>query len=239
MQTGAVVGFEALVRWQHPTLGLLMPDQFLPVVENTGLIGPLTLEVLDLALHTVRGWWDEGRELTVAVNLSARHLTDLGLPAQIGARLHALGLPGRALDLEVTETLIMTDPARAGAVLAGLRALGIGLAVDDFGTGYSSLAYLRRLNVDELKIDKSFVMRLSQDDEDAVIVRSTIELGHNLGLRLVAEGVEDQDSLDLLRTWNCDRAQGYFISRPLSAERVRPWLDDHERGRSSLVPAPR
>ena len=223
-QSGRVVGFEALVRWRHPQHGVLMPDDFLPVVENTGLIGPLTLEVLDLALQAAASWRGAGYDVSVAVNLSVRHLTDLSLPQQIMERLVAYGLPPQALVLEVTETLIMTDPGRAVGVLGLLRDLGIGLAVDDFGTGYSSLAYLRRLQVDELKIDRSFVMQMSTNEDDAVIVRSTIELGHNLGLRLVAEGVEDAASLERLRGWGCDLAQGYFISRPMAGPDVLPWL---------------
>ena len=224
---GRVVGFEALVRWNHPKHGLLMPDDFLPVVENTGLIGPLTLEVLELALDAVASWRRAGHDVSVSVNLSVRHLTDLALPQLVRERLIAHDLPPDALTLEVTETLIMTDPGRALGVLALLRDIGIGLAVDDYGTGYSSLAYLRRLQVDELKIDKSFVLNLSHDEEDAVIVRSTIELGHNLGLRLVAEGVEDKAALDLLRSWGCDVAQGYLISRPMRSEAVLPWLEAH------------
>ncbi len=234
--TGRVTGFEALVRWQHPQHGVLMPDSFLPVVENTGLIGPLTLQVLELALQAVASWRGAGHDLSIAVNLSVRHLTDLSLPQQIQQRLAAYDLPPSALILEVTETLIMTDPSRAVGVLALLRDLGVGLAVDDFGTGYSSLAYLRQLHVDEIKIDKSFVMQLSSSNDDAVIVRSTIELGHNLGLRVLAEGVEDQIALDLLCSWGCDSAQGYYIARPMHADHVLAWLASqpaHRRGTGS------
>ncbi len=226
---GRVLGFEALVRWRHPRHGVLMPDSFLPAVENTGLIGPLTLQVLDLALAAVTDWRRAGHDVSVAVNLSVRQLTDLSLPQQIQQRLIAHALPPEALVLEVTETLIMTDPLRAAGVLALLRELGIGLAIDDFGTGYSSLAYLRRLHVDELKIDKSFILQLAGNEDDAVIVRSTIELGHNLGLRLVAEGVEDQHTLDLLRAWGCDTVQGYFISPPMTGDTVLPWLAAYQR----------
>ncbi len=173
------------------------------------------------------------------MNLSARHLTDLSLPDQVARCLAAHGLPGDALELEVTETLVMTDPVRAQRVLGGLRRLGVTLAVDDFGTGYSSLAYLRRLDVDELKIDKSFVLPLGSSDGDAVIVRSTIELGHNLGLRLVAEGVEDGETLALLRDWGCDLAQGYFLSRPLPEPGVLAWLTSWEtRAARTLLGAP-
>jgi diguanylate cyclase (GGDEF)-like protein len=223
--SGRVVGLEALVRWQHPRHGLLMPDDFLPVVENTGLIAPLTMAVLDKALAALAGWRAAGHDITVAVNLSVRHLTDLDLPRQIETLLRGRQIPPSALVLEVTETVIMSDPGRAVAVLTLLRDLGISVAIDDFGTGYSSLAYLRRLQIDELKIDKSFVVDLPRDEGDAVIVRSTIEMGHNLGLRVVAEGVEDDETLALLRGWKCDVVQGYGISRPLSLDAVLPWLD--------------
>ena len=222
--TGRTVGFEALVRWHHPRHGRLMPDEFLPVVENTGLIGPMTLVVLDLALSAAATWRAAGHAIPVAVNLSVRHLTDLSLPNQVAGLLTKFGLPAEALTLEVTETLIMNDPVRARDVLHLLRELGVGLAIDDYGTGYSSLAYLRRLEVDELKIDKSFLLEVATDPGNATIVRSTIELGHNLGLRVVAEGVECPTALALLRTWQCDLAQGYLFSRPLSLRDVTSWL---------------
>ncbi|CAA9322020.1 MAG: diguanylate cyclase/phosphodiesterase (GGDEF & EAL domains) with PAS/PAC sensor(s) [uncultured Frankineae bacterium] len=224
--SGTVVGFESLVRWRHPERGVVMPDQFLPVVENTGLITPLTLTVLDLALSAVAEWRAAGHDVTVAVNLSVRHLTDLGLPRQVDEALRKHGVPASALVLEVTETLIMSDPVRATDVLRLLRELGVALAVDDYGTGYSSLAYLRRLDVHELKIDRSFVKHITSDEGHATIVRSTIEMGHNLGLRLVAEGVEDAATLDLLRGWGCGVAQGYHLSRPLDLAAVLPWLGD-------------
>jgi EAL domain-containing protein (putative c-di-GMP-specific phosphodiesterase class I) len=223
-RTGAVIGFEALVRWDHPRHGRLMPDEFLPVVENTGLIGPLTLNVLEMALAAAASWRTAGHPVPVAVNLSVRHLTDLSLPQRIRGLLAAYDLPPQALVLEVTETLIMTDPVRALGVLHLLRDLGVAIAIDDFGTGYSSLAYLRRLEVDELKIDKSFVLDLGRGEGNATIVRSTIELGHNLGLRMVAEGVEDAETLALLRSWGCDVVQGYLFSRPLPASDVVSWL---------------
>jgi diguanylate cyclase (GGDEF)-like protein len=223
--SGRVVGLEALVRWLHPRHGVLMPDEFLPVVENTGLIAPLTMAVLDKALAALAHWRAAGHEVTVAVNLSVRHLTDIDLPRKVETLLRGRGIPPSALVLEVTETVIMSDPGRAVAVLGLLRDLGVSVAVDDFGTGYSSLAYLRRLQIDELKIDKSFVADLAFDEGDAVIVRSTIEMGHNLGLRVVAEGVEDDAALHLLRSWKCDVVQGYGISRPLGRADVLSWLD--------------
>ena len=242
VQTGHVVGFESLVRWRHPVHGVVMPDDFLPVVENTGLITPLTLQVLDLALTAVASWRAHGHDVSVAVNLSVRHLTDLGLPAQVDEALRKHDLPPSALVLEVTETLIMSDPVRAAEVLRLLRELGVGLAVDDFGTGYSSLAYLRRLDVHELKIDRSFVGSVTEDDGDAVIVRSTIEMGRNLGLRLVAEGVEDEATLELLRRWGCTLAQGFLFSRPLDDDAVLEWLATRraaEHLTAGSVPPPR
>ena len=234
VRTGTVLGFESLVRWRHPERGVVMPDEFLPVVENTGLITPLTLTVLDLALGAVAQWRARGHDVTVAVNLSVRHLTDLGLPTQVADALRKHDVPPSALVLEVTETLIMSDPVRATEVLKLLRELGVALAVDDYGTGYSSLAYLRRLDVHELKIDRSFVRHITVDEGHATIVRSTIEMGRNLGLRLVAEGVEDEQTLQLLRGWGCGVAQGYHLSRPLDLDAVLPWLARHTT--APLVP---
>ncbi len=234
VRNGETVGLEALVRWHHPRHGRMMPDEFLPVVENTGLIGPLTVVVLELALAEAAQWRDAGHPVPVAVNLSVRHLTDLSLPHQINDLLSKHRLPPSALVLEVTETLIMNDPVRSVGVLHLLRDLGVTIAIDDFGTGYSSLAYLRRLEVDELKIDKSFVLNMSEDEGNATIVRSTIELGHNLGMRMVAEGVEDAETLGMLRAWGCDFAQGFHFSRPLPAAAVRSWLIN--RGQLDPIP---
>ena len=224
-RSGEVVGVEALVRWQHPTRGLLMPDSFIPIAENTALITPLTLQVLECAVRQMRVWADGGRRLGVSVNLSVRHLTDLELPDQVDETLRRHGVGADQLTLEVTESTIMNDPSRAVIVLSRLRALGVRIAVDDFGTGYSSLAYLKRLAVDELKIDKTFIMGMRTDENDAVIVRSTIELGHSLGLRLVAEGVEDVETWEMLLPLGCDVLQGYHVSRPLPADRLTAWLD--------------
>ena len=237
VRTGATLGLEALVRWEHPRHGRMMPDDFLPIVENTGLIAPLTLVVLDLALAAAAQWRDAGYPAPVAVNLSVRHLTDLSLPQHIGGLLAQHELTSSALVLEVTETLIMTDPVRALGVLRLLRDLGIRIAIDDFGTGYSSLAYLRRLKVDELKIDKSFVLELATDEGNATIVRSTIELGHNLGLQMVAEGVENLATLEKLRSWGCDVAQGYYFSRPMPADAVVGWLRNHAGVNRPFAPA--
>ena len=234
------VGIEALVRWQHPSRGLLPPDEFIPAAENTGIISILTLSVLETALGDLRALLDRGHRLGVAVNLSVRHLTDLELPRQVAACLERHAVPAELLTLEVTESTIMNDPTRAVTVLGRLRALGVRIAVDDYGTGYSSLAYLKRLAIDELKIDKSFVLGMLDDDNDAVIVRSTIELGHNLGLQLVAEGVENHGTWDMLLPLGCDVVQGYHISRPLPRDPLLAWLDswDPDIAGSTAEPVP-
>jgi diguanylate cyclase (GGDEF)-like protein len=242
-RTGALLSVEALVRWQHPTQGLVFPDRFIAMAENTGLIAPITLVVLHRTLEQLVAWEAEGLRVDASVNLSARQLTDLELPGQVERALAACGLaPGR-LVLEVTESHIVADAGRAAVVLGRLRELGVGLAVDDFGTGYSSLTQLRSLAVDVLKIDRSFVMHMAVDENDALIVRSTIDLAHNLGLRVVAEGVEDEDALDALRLLGCDAVQGYHLSRPLPGpallEWARSWAACHAPTARALVGAPR
>jgi diguanylate cyclase len=184
--SGHVLGAEALVRWQHPDHGLLAPGEFIPLAERTGLIHPLTRWVLDAALRQVAAWHRSGHRLSIAVNVSTRCLLDPSFPDEVGERLAAGEVPADCLMLEVTESAVMADPARALDVLGRLHAMGVKLAVDDFGTGYSSMAYLKALPVDELKVDRSFVGQMSSNTSDAVIVRSTIDLGHNLGLRVVA-----------------------------------------------------
>jgi len=220
LATGEVTGVEALVRWNHPTRGLVGPDDFIPLAENTGLITPITWFVVERALQQVRLWQDAGLDLDIAVNLSVRHLTDMSLPDRIAVALERWGVAPSKLIIEVTESSIMTDPKRAAGVLHQLRRIGVAVAIDDYGTGHASLTYLKRLDIDELKIDRSFIMQLDQDSSDAIIVASTVELGHNLGLRIVAEGVEDAETLEWLRELGCDRAQGYHISRPTSSAAV-------------------
>jgi len=200
------------------------PDEFVPLAERTGLMQPLTLWVLDAAMRQCAAWRRSGLDLRVAANLSASNLADGDTPDAIERLLERWGVPPGFLRLEITETTAMADPGRTSAVLARLEALGMELAIDDFGTGHSSLAYLRRLPVHELKIDRSFVSGMATDPHDAVIVAATIDLGHNLGLRVVAEGVEDEDTLRELRRRGCDLAQGYLFSRPLPAEELESWL---------------
>ena len=220
LKTGRVVGVEALVRWQHPEHGLLPPVAFIPAAERTGLIRPLTAFVLDASLEQLAIWHSAGRELRVAVNLSVRNLLDRGFVAEVCRALARHGVDEDALELEITESMVMVDPARSIEVLGTLDALGVVLSIDDYGTGYSSLAYLQQLPVRQLKIDRSFVMDLLGSDASAVIVRSTIDLARNLGMSVVAEGVEDDEALLALRDMRCDAAQGFGIGRPVPADEV-------------------
>src|SRR5829696_5476121 len=221
-----VTGVEALVRWQHPEHGLLQPDQFVPLAERTGTITHLTRWVLDAALRQCAMWREQHPEFTVAVNLAAANVLDVGLPALVEELLRAHDLPGGALECEVSEHTVVSDPQRVAEVLAGLRALGVRLSLDDFGTGQASLAYLKRLPLDEVKIDRSFVTTMADDDGDAVIVRSTIDLARNLGLGVVAEGVETQAVLQALMGLRCGSAQGFYLSRPLPPGELGAWLSN-------------
>jgi diguanylate cyclase (GGDEF)-like protein len=211
---------EALVRWRHPTRGLLMPEQFITLAERTGLIHELTIHVIDLALGQCRRWQEEGHPLEVAVNISARDLLDPDLPARVAAALEARGVEASMLELELTENAAIGDLPRARAILGELSALGVRLAIDDFGTGNSSLAYFRTLPVDRLKIDRSFVTDMAENEGDAAIVRSTIVLAHDLGLEVVAEGVETEECNALLAGLGCDLVQGYLFGRPMPAEEI-------------------
>jgi diguanylate cyclase (GGDEF)-like protein len=226
-----VVSVEALARWTHPEQGPIGPDEFIPLAERLGLIGDIGQFVLTEVLRQWRGWTDRGIHLGVAVNVSALDLGNAQLPARVRALLDAVGAPPSALTLEITESAVMQDPITALRTLDALRAAGIGLSIDDFGTGHSSLAQLKRMPVHELKIDKSFVLGLKAESEDAAIVRSIVDLGHRLGLKVVAEGVEDQTTWELLVQSRCDLAQGYLMSRPLPAAEFETWLREfQERG---------
>ncbi|MGH2365943.1 MAG: putative bifunctional diguanylate cyclase/phosphodiesterase [Chloroflexota bacterium] len=217
------VRLEVLARWNHPSRGEVGPDEFIPLAERSGLIGRLTERVLTLALEQCQRWQAAGLHYTVAVNLSVRNLHDPALPETILRLLERFELPPDVLGVEVTESTIMAKPGRVLEVLSTLSAHGIAISIDDFGTGYSSLAYLKRLPAGELKIDKSFVVDMSSDENDAVIVRSTIEMAHNLGLRVVAEGVEDATAWNRLRELGCDEAQGFLVARPMPADAVADW----------------
>ncbi|MDQ1315366.1 MAG: hypothetical protein QG662_1475 [Pseudomonadota bacterium] len=233
-----VSGLEALVRWNHPSRGLLAPDQFISLAENAGLIAPLTQWVLKTTLAQLVALQKKGYDLTMAVNLSARNLHDMELPASILARLAESGAAAQDLILEITESAVMTNPSDGLTILTELDRMGVTLSIDDFGTGYSSLAYLKRLPVDELKIDRSFVTDMEEDENDAVIVRSTIDLAHNLGLKVTAEGVETRGVWDLLEMLGCDNSQGYFMGKPMPAEKLEAWLQAWH-GVSTNAPAAR
>ncbi|WP_051515560.1 EAL domain-containing protein [Candidatus Blastococcus massiliensis] len=227
LRSGTVVGVEALVRWEHPERGVLGPDVFLPLAEQAGLMRRLALRVLELSLRDLRVWRAAGQDLSVAVNLSVSNLQDVALPDQVAMLLEACDVPAGALILEITEDVLMADAARSQQVMAALRRLGVRLSIDDYGTGYSSLSYLRALPVDELKLDRSFVSALTSDERAAAIVRSTLQLSRDLGMGMVVEGVEDAATLDALRSWGCETAQGYHIARPMPAGEFVRWLADH------------
>ncbi|MEO1203701.1 MAG: GGDEF domain-containing phosphodiesterase, partial [Pseudomonadota bacterium] len=224
LRTNEVCSVEALVRWIHPEFGFLPPDEFIPLAEKSGHIKELTAYVLRTVMRQMRVWKEKGLDLTVAVNLSAHDLLDDTLPSTIAALLRDHGLSAKALILEVTESAVMKDAAYARGVMARLREQGIRLSIDDFGTGQASLSQLKSLPVDELKIDKSFVRDLTDNEDDKVIVLSIINLAHNMGLEVTAEGVETEDSRRLLESFECDVIQGYLISKPLADSDLTAWL---------------
>ena len=234
--TGAIEGVEALVRWDHPQRGLLFPDEFIPVTEHTQMIRPLTIHVLETALEQVRAWEGMGLDLSVAVNLSTQILLDLGLPDEIERMLSRVGTPPEKLVVEITESAIVYDPRRAQRVLQSLHDMGLKIAIDDFGTGYSSLVSLKQMPVSAIKIDKSFVMGMETDASDAAIVKSTAQLGHNLGLEVVAEGVETPSAWSTLQELGCDLAQGYYLSKPLADEQFLRWLTAYREMFGGVVP---
>ncbi len=222
LKTGKVYGVESLVRWQHPRHGLMHPDEFVPLAEQTGLIAPLSQWALKEGLKTSCEYFS-GLGLDVAVNLSVRNLQDLRFPDKVAQMIEDNGVDPAQLQLEITETAIMADPGRALDVLNRLSAMGVKLSIDDFGTGYSSLAHLKQMPVDELKIDKSFVTGMLEDESDAMIVRSVIDLAHNIGISVVAEGVETEAIYNRLKEMGCDAVQGYYMSKPVSAEDLVEW----------------
>jgi diguanylate cyclase (GGDEF)-like protein len=228
IKTSRVVGAEALVRWRHPRRGLLAPDEFIPVAERTTLVKPLTRWVLDAALRDHRAWRAAGHDLGVSVNVSMGNVMDPQLPATLRGLLDASGAEAAWCALEITESVLMAHPARALEILSQLRRMGVRLVVDDFGTGYSSLAYLHRLAVDEVKIDKSFVLNMGADASSVAIVRAAIELGRTLDFEIVAEGVEDRGTWETLASLGCDMAQGYYIAAPMDKTELDRWLTDSE-----------
>lgn len=223
-KTGQVLSVEALVRWQHPDRGLLMPGQFIPFAEQTGNVNKITMWMLNEAAKFVADWQKEGLEVSVAVNISAKDLIDIELPSKLSTILKNYQLYANAISLEITESSIMEDPARALDTVERIARMGVKLSIDDFGTGYSSLAYLKRMPLSELKIDRSFVNNIESDRNDEMIVRSTIDLGHNLGLKVVAEGIENKQVWTLLKSMGCDLGQGYLMSKPMPAANLLVWM---------------
>jgi diguanylate cyclase (GGDEF)-like protein len=242
--SGEAVGVEALVRWRHPEHGLVPPDEFVPLAERTGLIQPLTDQVLELAVMQCALWRRAGFEFSVAVNLSAQNLHQPGLMDSVQRLLHRYSVQPEHLTLEITESTVMAEPEEAMRLLGDFNAMGVRLTIDDFGTGYSSLAYLRQLPVQEVKIDRSFVRDIATNPDDATIVRAIVYLAKNLGLEVVAEGVEDNESWTLLTRLGCDRVQGYGIARPLDPQDLTLWLFDQlaapasDGTRRAVVPPP-
>ncbi len=228
LSDGRVAGAEALIRWEHPTLGRLSPADFIPMVEKTVLLKPLTYWAIEDVVRTLRSWGDYGVRLPVAVNLSPRSLLDHDLPDLVSGLLERFDVSPSLLRLELTESFLVADSGRSDAVLNRLSSLGVGLSIDDFGTGFSSLSYLKRLPIEELKIDRSFVSHMLDRVEDFTIVRATVELGRNLGLRVVAEGVQDRETFDRLGDFGCDEAQGFYIAKPLEPEVFWTWLSARE-----------
>jgi diguanylate cyclase (GGDEF)-like protein len=233
---GRPVAAEGLVRWHHPQRGLLGPPEFIEVAERTGLIKDLTYRVLDLGLNDLRVWNDAGRKLSLSLNVSVRSLLDRRFPEEVERLLCSHGVDGTALTLELTESSLMVDPEVAKKTMRHLAELGVSVAIDDFGTGYSSLAYLTDLPIGELKIDKSFVRAMGSDARNAIVVRSTIELAHNLGLRTVAEGIEDSFTFERLRALGCELAQGFHMSKPLPAASLVTWWDVHTAPAGAAAP---
>jgi len=230
LATRRVKGVEALARWQHPEQGLLLPDKFLEQVTNDGLMQPLTDFVIKTAVRQAATWFQAGEKLTLALNVTASTLLDLSLPDKIADICKQHGVPSEMLILEVTETEAMRDVTRTMDVLLRMRLRNIGVSIDDFGTGHSSLRELQRMPFSEMKIDKSFVVDMAQNKDSVVIVNSIIDLGHNLGLKIIAEGVEDQRAWEMLREKGCDFAQGFHMGRPMAAAEFNIWLDAWRKG---------
>lgn len=224
LASGRCIGCEALVRWQHPTLGMIPPNEFIPLAESGDLIQPLGLWVLETAMAQASQWEKGGLDLIVSINLSARNLMENAFPQCIEQTLSAHGLPAERLEIEITESTLISDPERTLMVIHRINNLGVRFAIDDFGTGYSSLAYLKRLPIQTLKIDRSFIRDLLSDDQDAMIVRSTLDLAHNFGLSVVAEGVEDEATLQELKRLHCEQVQGFLFSKPLPVAEFEQWL---------------
>jgi EAL domain-containing protein (putative c-di-GMP-specific phosphodiesterase class I) len=236
LSTGRIAGAEVLLRWQHPTRGLLMPADFIPFAEQTGFIRWLTRWTLDHSMAQAAQWQRDGKALNLAVNISAEDIGDARFDSRVASLLNRNQLPPSLLTLELTESGFIEDPARALSMLDALAALGVSLSIDDFGTGYSSLSHLARMPVHEMKIDRSFIQNLESDPEFITVVRSAIDMAHGLGLKVVAEGIETAAAGNRLREFGCDIAQGYFYSKPMPRESFEKWLEGRPRVPVIAVP---
>ena len=230
LTSNCISGVEALIRWRHPREGLVFPDSFIPLVEQNGLIKPLTRLVLKMALQQLTAWQQLGKEIPIAINISAINLQDPSFPDQVREIMRDFTISPALLEMEITETALMLDPLRAIETVKKLCGMGIVMSIDDFGTGYSSMAYLKKLVVAKIKVDKSFVIDMIKNENDNIIVRSTIDLAHNLGLTVVAEGVETQEALERLRSLGCDTAQGYHLGRPVAIDELDIWIEEYNFG---------
>ena len=234
IQTDVLYGAEALVRWNHPKHGLISPDEFIPMAERTRLIKSLTLWVLKEAFKHCADWHNQGKELTISVNLSAKDLHDPDLPDLIAGVAVSTGIKPEWIILEITEGSVMTDPELSLDILERLNKMGYQLSIDDFGTGYSSLSYLKKMPLNELKIDRSFVQDILVSENDGVIVNATVNLAHNLGFHVTAEGVETEEIMEKLKTYGCDIAQGYYLSKPFSVSDFNKWMETSKWQLTSL-----
>jgi EAL domain-containing protein (putative c-di-GMP-specific phosphodiesterase class I) len=232
IKTGRIKGLEALVRWNHVQHGYIGPDEFIPLAEYTGLIKPLTSWVLKTAMHQYMKWQRDGMDpgIVISVNLSSISLLDPDFPGEVVDLIRIYEIEPESFEFEITESAVMADPELALKTVKRISEMGVRLSIDDFGTGYSSLAYLKKLPVDEIKIDKSFVMNMTNDESDEMIVRSTIDLAHNLGLDVIAEGVDSEEIWNKLGKLECDGAQGFYLCVPLPAEELVRWLDGTDQG---------
>jgi EAL domain-containing protein (putative c-di-GMP-specific phosphodiesterase class I) len=228
VRTGTLVAVEALSRWNHPEYGNVAPDEFISLAEQSGAIATLTHWALDSAVRQLAKWREAGYDIEVAVNVSMRNLIDSAMCSHVEALVRSHQLAPGSLILEVTESQVMADPERTLPILNRLAALGVTLSIDDFGTGYSSLGYLKQLPVTEIKIDRSFIAGIADDQQDVAIVRAIVELARSLGMRIVAEGVENQPTVARLTALGCDRLQGYLLSAPLPADQLTTWIDAHQ-----------
>ena len=226
LKTGKCESCEALIRWRHPSFGLIEPEEFIPLAEMSDIIHPLSMWVLRQALHAIKTWEGRGHNIGVSINISARNLLDMRYPEYLRQLMEEYQIEADQLEIEITESAFISDPDRSLKVINRIHELGVGLTIDDFGTGYSSLSYLKRLPLNFLKIDRSFIQDLTLDDQDAVIVKSTIDLAHSFGLQVVAEGVEDEKTYLALRQHGCEYGQGYYFKYPQPLTEFLNWLKE-------------